>query len=344
MLKASFSEFRLQFIKPARTSRGVMQGKKGYLLEMVDNETGIKGTGECSVLSGLSIDDREDYADRLDQLCRNINRPYKELLEELGDWPSLRFGYECAMLDLKGGGRGVLFDTPFTRGEEQIPINGLVWMAGYEDMLEQVKQKLASGFRVIKLKVGALDFEQELDLLRNIRKYISREYPANEITIRLDANGAFSVDGALEKLHLLAEFGIHSIEQPIRAGQPEAMAEICHKSPIPVALDEELIGKHDLVARRKLLTTIKPAYIILKPSLTGGFASCDEWISICNEQGIGYWITSALESNIGLNAIAQYTSSIEIHGLPQGLGTGGLFSNNFNSPLVVEGGYIRYNG
>lgn len=317
-----------------------MLEKKGYLIDIIDNEKNIRGTGECSVLTGLSVDDKEDYVRKLNRLCFDINKPFDVLHEDLKDWPSLRFGYESAMLDLKGGGRGVLFDTPFTRGLESIPINGLVWMAGFDDMLEQVKQKIAAGFKVLKLKVGALDFMKELDLI----KYIRKEYPVDEITIRLDANGAFSVDGAMEKLHLLAEFGIQSIEQPIRAGQPEAMAEICHKSPIPVALDEELIGIHDYAARRELLKITRPAYIILKPSLVGGFKSCNEWISICNELSIGYWITSALESNIGLNAIAQYTSSIDTRGLPQGLGTGGLFSNNFDSPLVVEEGYLRYNG
>jgi o-succinylbenzoate synthase len=336
MLTASYREFSLQFIKPARTSRGVMADKKGYLLDIVDNETNITGTGECSVLAGLSADDRVGYVERLEALCADISKPYDFLLEELKEWPSLRFGYECAMLDLKGGGRGVLFDTPFTRGLEAIPINGLVWMAGYEDMLEQVKQKLSSGFRVIKLKVGALDFEQELELLKYIREYTRKEYPANEITIRLDANGAFTPADALHKLERLAEFSIHSIEQPISAGQMEAMAEICRLSPIPVALDEELIGVDALSARKELVSTIKPAFIILKPSLVGGFASCNEWISICDETHTGYWITSALESNIGLNAIAQYTSSINTHGMAQGLGTGGLFLNNFET----GGGFV----
>lgn len=341
MLTASYREFNLQFKKPARTSRGVMADKKGYLLDIVDNETNIRGTGECSVLAGLSADDREGYVERLEALCQDINHPYEELLEELKEWPSLRFGYECAMLDLKGGGRGVLFDTPFTRGLEAIPINGLVWMAGYEDMLEQVKQKLSSGFRVIKLKVGALDFEQELELIKYTRTYIRKEYPANEIIIRLDANGSFTPADALQKLERLAEFGIHSIEQPIRAGQVKAMAEICRLSPIPVALDEELIGVHNPDARKDLISKIKPDYIILKPSLIGGFTACDEWISFCNKPGVGYWVTSALESNIGLNAIAQYTSSINTNGMAQGLGTGGLFLNNFETGLVVENGHIR---
>lgn len=359
MLKANYKPFTLQFISPATTSRGVMTEKHGFLLNVFNSDSPqINGVGECSILPGLSYDEKPEYEDILMSLCENINKPLQVLLDEYREWPSLRFGLESALLDYINGGNGILFNTTFTGGQASIPINGLIWMGDHDYMLSQIKRKLADGYNVIKLKVGALDFEKELDLLR----YIRRHHPPTSITIRLDANGAFgrdlsnfnhgknafitndgnTVNDIMYKLQRLSEFHIHSIEQPVMAGNTELMAEICRESPIPVALDEELIGHHELKDMENLLLRIRPQYIILKPSLVGGFTACNQWISLCNKHSIGYWITSALESNIGLNAIAQYTSSIETHGLPQGLGTGGLFVNNFDSPLKLSRGRLRF--
>lgn len=339
MLIASFEEFNLRFKLPVRTSRGVIDHKRGYLLSLsfADNPK-VKGVGECSVLTGLSYDDKAEYDMTLDWLCRNIQKPYPVLMEELIEWPSIRFGFETAMLDLLKGGNGLLFDSPFVRGEVPIFINGLVWMGDYAFMLRQIDDKMKNGFKVIKIKVGAIDFEAELDLIRHIRE----QYDASQLTIRLDANGAFSCEEALGKLEKLAQFDIHSMEQPIKAGNVANLRDICAHSPIPIALDEELIGHHRYQERFNLLNTIKPAYIILKPSLLGGFACCNEWIEVCRINGVGFWVTSALESNIGLNAIAQYTATLETNGMAQGLGTGLLFDNNFPSKLKMKSGELWF--
>lgn len=337
MLSAGYREFDLEFTKPVRTSRGGISRKHGYLLSVSNVQNpGVTGTGECSTLEGLSYDDKAEYEEVLASLCRNINQPIKKLMEQYREWPSICFGLETAMLDLKNGGTGLLFYTPFTKGREPIPINGLVWMGDYDFMLSQIDEKIAAGFKVIKLKIGAIDFESELNLLRHIR---SRK-DSSEITIRLDANGAFSCGEVVDKLYALAEFNIHSIEQPVKAGTIGLMKDICEMSPIPVALDEELIGHHSHQERSHLIQAIKPAYIILKPSLLGGFSACNDWIKVCNENEVGYWITSALESNVGLNAIAQYTSSIDTKGMPQGLGTGSLFRNNFPSQMEIVNGEL----
>jgi len=337
MYTASYREFDLEFNKPVRTSRGVIDSKHGYLLSISDDENpGITGTGECSILAGLSYDDKAEYEDVLKSLCRNINTPVNELMELYREWPSICFGLESAVLVLKSSGNGILFESDFSRGIAPIPINGLVWMGDYEFMLSQIDEKIAAGFKVIKLKIGAIDFESELNLLRYMR---SRDDSA-DITIRLDANGAFDCDDVVDKLYALAEFNIHSIEQPLKPGNPGLMNDICRVSPIPIALDEELIGHHSHDERARLIETIRPAYIILKPSLLGGFAACDDWIKVCDEYEVGYWITSALESNIGLNAIAQYTACVNTRGLPQGLGTGGLFRNNFPSNMEIVNGEL----
>lgn len=337
MYTAGYREFNLDFIKPVRTSRGVISRKSGFLISIArEDDPDITGTGECSTLAGLGYDDKAEYEDVLEGLCRNINTPFNVLMEEYREWPSICFGLETAVLDLKKGGGGLLFDSPFTKGTVPIPINGLVWMGDYEFMLSQIDEKIAAGFKVIKLKIGAIDFESELNLLR----YIRSRPDSSEITIRLDANGAFSCGEVVEKLYALAEFNIHSIEQPLKPGNIGLMKDICGLSPIPIALDEELIGHHTHEERANLIQAIKPAYIILKPSLLGGFAACDDWIKVCNEYEIGYWITSALESNIGLNAIAQYTACVDTKGLPQGLGTGGLFRNNFPSYMEIVNGEL----
>jgi len=327
--------YRLRFKFPAGTSRGVLHEKETYFLILERN--GKRGTGECAVFRGLSYDDRPEYEDFLKDLAQKINRGENIRPEDLREWPSVRFGWETALLSLESKRFDILFPSSFTRGEAAIPINGLIWMGDKEFMRRQIDRKIAEGFRVIKMKIGALDFDTELEILA----YIRRHYGPEEIELRVDANGAFSPGEALEKLRRLADFHIHSIEQPVKAGQWDAMAEICARSPIPVALDEELIRIHRPEEKRQLVRHIRPAYLILKPSLTGGFSGTDEWIRIAGEENTGYWITSALESNVGLNAIAQYTYT-KNPVLPQGLGTGGLFINNFPSPLYLDRDRLRF--
>ncbi|NPA43566.1 MAG: o-succinylbenzoate synthase [Chlorobi bacterium] len=327
--------YRLHFKFPARTSRGVMYVKDTYLLLL--EKDGRKGGGECALFKGLSADDRPEYEEILRESARQWEAGRLFDAEEWRRWPSLVFGWETALASLAGDRPDVLFPSPFTRGEEGIPINGLIWMGDKDFMLRQIEEKIERGFRVIKIKIGALHFEDELDLIRHIR----RRFSSRELEIRTDANGAFRPEEALDKLERLARWNVHSVEQPIRAGQPEAMAEICEKSPVPVALDEELIGVFDPSDKRRLLRYIRPSYIILKPSLAGGFSGTKEWIRAAEEAGAGWWITSALESNVGLNAIAQFTARLGVH-MPQGLGTGGLFTDNFPSPLYLEGDTLRF--
>lgn len=334
MIKAAWTKYRLNFKTPSGTSRGTLYYKDSYFLMLVQEETAHTGIGECGILKGLSSDDKPDYEQKLDWLCQNIND-----LEaaDLASWPSMRFGLEMALKSLNADHNFELFPSDFTEGKAQIPINGLIWMGDKTHMLSQISEKLNRGFTCIKLKIGAIDFEEELQLLRHIRQ----TYSAGEVEIRVDANGAFSEKEALEKLKQLAEFELHSIEQPIKAGNAEAMAKLCAATPLPIALDEELIGKHAPAEKAKLLEQIRPQYIILKPSLTGGFEASNEWIEAAGQFDCGWWITSALESNIGLNAIAQYTFSKEII-MPQGLGTGELYTNNFTSPLLVSNGHLIY--
>lgn len=338
MLSASYKEHILNFKKTVRTSRGEMTQKSTFLLTIYDiNHQEITGTGECSILSGLSYDDKTEYQEVLKWLCRDINRPYKELMEELIEWPSIRFGYETAMLDLKNGGKKILFQSRYTRGLEPIPINGLIWMSDYEQMFKQVGEKINEGYKVIKLKIGGIDFNSELALLKHIRETYDKD-----IVIRLDANGAFTCENVQSRLEALAAYNIHSIEQPIKPGNQARMRDLCVNPPIPIALDEELIGHHRYEEKESLINFIKPAFIILKPSLMGGFAACNDWIKVCKEENTGFWITSALESNIGLNAIAQYTATLDTQDMPQGLGTGALYADNFESNMVIEKGQLWY--
>lgn len=323
----------LHFKQPAGTSRGVYTTRKMWLVSLSDgNRTGV---GECAPLPDLSCDALPDelYVSKLNVFCRDLCETGEIDVEALRDYPSMLFGLETALLNLRNGGK--LFDTAFSRGEEGIPINGLVWMGNYDEMLQRMEEKLEKGFRCVKLKIGAIDFEQELDLIKRIRDRFS----FHEVELRLDANGAFKYEEALYKLELLSQYAIHSIEQPIRQGQWAYMAELCRESPLPIALDEELIGVNDPEMKTHMLNIIKPRYIILKPSLHGGMTGCREWIDAAREQGIGSWITSALESNIGLNAIAQYAS--DVYGpqitMPQGLGTGQLFTDNIPMPLEIRG-------
>jgi len=323
----------LHFKQPAGTSRGVYTERKVWYVTLSDGDR--RGVGECAPLPDLSCDAMSDEAyekilrERCETMCRTGEIPY----DDLRDYPSMLFGIETAWLNLKNGDR--LFDTKFSRGEVGIPINGLVWMGNYDEMLQRMEDKLDKGFRCVKLKIGAIGFEQELDLVKRIRERFS----FHEVELRLDANGAFKYEEALYKLELLSQYAIHSIEQPIKAGQWAYMAELCRESPLPIALDEELIGVNDPEMKHHMLNIIKPRYIILKPSLHGGMMGCREWIAAAKEQGIGSWITSALESNIGLNAVAQFAS--DVYGdhirMPQGLGTGQLFTDNIDMGLDIRG-------
>ena len=330
-LKYTLFEKTLHFKQPAGTSRGVYTTRKIWLVHLSDGQR--EGVGECAPLPDLSCDALPDdkYASILNKVCEDLCSSGEIDYEALRDYPSMLFGLETALLNLQNGDR--LFDTAFSRGETGIPINGLVWMGNHEEMLCRMEEKLASGFRCIKLKIGAIDFDQELDLIRRIRDRFS----FHEVELRVDANGAFPYDEALYKLELLSQYNIHSIEQPIKAGQWAFMADLCRESPLSIALDEELIGVNDPAMKRHLLNIIKPRYIILKPSLHGGMAGCREWIETARDLGIGSWITSALESNIGLNAIAQFASSVygDHITMPQGLGTGQLFTDNIPMPLEI---------
>lgn len=335
MLKASYKPYQLQFKNPVLTSRGEMKVKNGYYLSITDGTN--TGIGECSFIEGLSIDNLVNYEEALRNLCKAIETEEHELFPDFGEYPSIAFGYECAMLDLQMGGKQVLFESDFTTGKQSIPINGLVWMGEKEFMLQQIADKLNAGFTCIKMKVGAIDFDEEIELL----KYIRELFPKEKVEIRLDANGAFNRHDVLKKLVALAWYDIHSIEQPVKPGQRTVMEDLCDNPAIPIAFDEELIGIHSYEDASELLEIVRPQYIILKPSLLGGFDVCDMWIEIAERNNIGWWATSALESNIGLNAIAQWVST-KNSPMVQGLGTGSLYTNNIESALVVEGGKLHY--
>ena len=336
MIKANYKKYILNFKNPSGTSRGILRTKETWFIILEEN--GKTGVGETGLFRGLSIDDIPNYEEKLIWVCKNINLGLENLLKALYEFPSIQFGLEQAFLSLHSEDKFELFPSQFTRGEKSIPINGLVWMGDKEFMKNQIKEKLSIGFSCIKMKIGAIDFDTEIELLKSIRK----EFSSNEIELRVDANGAFNPKNALEKLEILSELEIHSIEQPIKQGQINDMAQLCAKTPLPIALDEELIGIFSFEEKKKLLKMIQPQYIILKPSLTGGFAGSKEWVNLADDTNCGWWITSALESNIGLNAIAQFTDTLQSD-LPQGLGTGGLFTNNFVSPLEVSRGTLQYN-
>ena len=334
-MKASYHKYILNFKRPSGTSRGVMTQKETWFIIL--EKDGKKGIGECGILRGLSIDDRADYEEKLQWTCANIHLGEKELWEALIEFPSIQFGVEMAFQSLGSENPFLLFPSGFTNGEKAIPINGLVWMGEEQFMKQQIEEKLADGFGCIKLKIGAIDFDKEMQLLRFIRQYFTPE----QIEIRVDANGAFDKTVALDKINQLSGFEIHSIEQPIEKNNTDSMAELCKISPIPIALDEELIGVFSMQDKEELLQKIKPQYIILKPSFIGGFRGTMEWISLAQKYHIGWWITSALESNIGLNAIAQWTF-LQHNLMPQGLGTGALYTNNFDCPLTVYNGQLWY--
>ncbi|MAN60221.1 MAG: o-succinylbenzoate synthase [Flavobacteriaceae bacterium] len=335
-VNATYQKYILNFKRPSGTSRGILKTKETWFLRLQQgNRFGI---GECGLLRGLSSDDRPDYEDKLKWTCRNIHLGEQALYDALADYPSIQIGVETAFRSLGAKDPFEIFPSEFSNGTAEIPINGLVWMGDKGFMKKQISEKISAGFSCIKLKIGAIDFDAELDLLKLIR----RNFSTGEIEIRVDANGAFSAAEAREKLNKLSQFHIHSIEQPIAPGQKDEMARLCEDSPLPIALDEELIGVTSLDEKEKLLQHILPQYIILKPSLVGGFRGTDQWIEIAETQDAQWWITSALESNVGLNAISQYTYTKNSK-LPQGLGTGGLYTNNIPSPLEVSRGKIKYN-
>lgn len=336
MIKASYKKYILNFKNPSGTSRGVLKTKETWFLIL--EEKGTLGIGETGLFRGLSIDDVQHYENKLMWVCDHIEQGLDYLLKELYEFPSIQFGLEQAFLSLKSNTSFELFPSLFTEGKKSIPINGLIWMGDKRFMKNQIQDKLKTGFTCLKMKIGALNFNEEIELLKKIRK----EFSSQEIELRVDANGAFQPKDALEKLNRLAALDIHSIEQPIQQGQVHEMAELCSKTPLPIALDEELIGVFSFEDKKKLIATIAPQYIILKPSLIGGFAGSTEWIKLATQYHLGWWITSALESNVGLNAIAQFTHTLQSN-LPQGLGTGGLFTNNFTSPLEVKNGTLQYN-
>lgn len=334
-MKAQFKKYELQFKRPAGTSRGTYNSRPVWFLFLEEN--GKVGIGECAPLSGLSKETPDQVEELLNQICANPDQ-FIQQPELLQATPSVCFCMETALLDLQNGGYQKLFPSDFTIGQQGIPINGLIWMGNASDMQTQINEKMIAGYHCIKLKIGAINFENEVKLLQQIRD----EYSSHTITLRVDANGAFTSEQALDKLNRLHKLDIHSIEQPIAAGQWSEMAKLCMKSPIPIGLDEELIGINTRRKKEQLLDTICPQYLILKPSLHGGISGCDEWIELAQNRNIGWWITSYLESDIGLNAIAQwtFTKNASMH---QGLGTGQLFTNNINSPLEIRGEQLWFN-
>ena len=334
-MKASFFPYRLEFKQASGTSRGILKSKETWFIKIEDEHA--TGFGECGMFRGLSCDDRPDFESKLKWVCHHIDLGLEQLLIELIDFPSIQFGLEMAFLDLLSDSSNVLFPSKFTSGKASIPINGLIWMGDEQFMKSQIRSKIDAGFNCLKIKIGAIDFDAELSLIKAIRK----EYDVETIELRVDANGAFSPLEAMEKLKRLSDFNLHSIEQPIRQGQHDAMAKLCAHAPLPIALDEELIGIHDVTKRSLLLQTINPQYIILKPTLVGGFSGSQSWIDLAEKQSVDWWITSALESNIGLNAIAQWTYQLNVN-RPQGLGTGALYTNNIEAPLKIYNGRLIY--
>jgi o-succinylbenzoate synthase len=337
MYSYSLEKHELKFKVPAKTSRNVFTTRGIFLITLRNTQTGQEGIGEASPLSLLSVDDVPDYQVVLEKKLQEFCEV--GLLDSLSldSYPSIRFGIETALLNMSADNEEVIFNSDFTARKKSIPINGLVWMNDSAKMYDEAIQKIQAGFDVIKIKVGALDFDEECRLLESIRK----QFSAFKITLRVDANGAFSPNDALEKLNELKRFDLHSIEQPIASGQWDWMQKLCAESPIDIALDEELIGLNVHEEANKMIKYIHPKYLILKPNLIGGLSISDEWIKWAHKHNLGWWATSALESNVGLNAIAQWVSTYQ-NPLHQGLGTGSLFTNNFSSRLKIERGQMQY--
>lgn len=335
-MKAAFAPYRLIFKFKAGTSRGILTYKDTYFIKVWDEAEPEKfGIGECALFRGLSAEDTPDYETALENVCRCVSN---DTQVDLSRYSSICFGLETALYDFANGCRHEYYKSPFLEGESSLPINGLVWMGTKDEMIRRIDEKLDLGFTVIKIKIGAINFEEETDVIRHIRS----RYSSSDVQIRLDANGGFSTDNALERIKILSDFDIHSLEQPIKAGNWEAMAALCEKSPIPIALDEELIGISDYMTMNELLKNIHPGYIILKPSLMGGIMRAEDWLKMAAQYDIGGWITSALESNVGLTALSQWVATLQPL-IPQGLGTGNLFENNFVCPLELVGERLRYN-
>lgn len=337
MLKAYYIKHILKFNTPGGTSRGVLRTKPGWFIKLVD-ENGRIGIGECSIIPGLSYDDRPGLENKIVEVCKNINEYKNNYHISLKEWPAIRFAIETALKGLESESPYLLYNSEFTKGTDSININGLIWMGSVNEMEERIEQKLEQGFSCLKLKIGAMFFNEEITLLKKIRE----RYSEDVLEIRVDANGAFAVSEAFSKLEALAGMHIHSIEQPVKAGQVKEMRKLCANTPLPIALDEELIGVVESKEKEALLNEVKPQYIIVKPGLLGGWRASEEWIDIADKSGIRWWATSALESNIGLNAIAQWTYT-KNNDMPQGLGTGKVFSNNINSPLELKGEKLFYN-
>ncbi|WP_036153651.1 o-succinylbenzoate synthase [Maribacter forsetii] len=334
-MKAIFKKYLLNFKNPSGTSRGILRTKETWFLFL--EEEGKWGIGECGLFRGLSFDDVPEYEQKCTWVAENIELGEAKLIEQLRDFPSIQFGLEQAFLSIRSNNPFHLFESAFLNDQKPISINGLVWMGDKEFMHQQIENKLKDGFSCIKMKIGAIDFDTEIALLKSIRE----RYTKDEIELRVDANGAFSAEEALSKLEILSKLDLHSIEQPIKQGQWKEMQNLCAATPLPIALDEELIGIVDVTKKQELIQTIQPQYIILKPSLVGGFSGSNEWIASAENNKIRWWVTSALESNIGLNAIAQWTATLN-NKMPQGLGTGALFTNNVKSPLEVKKGSLFY--
>lgn len=335
-MRLEFAPYLLKFKEPATTSRDTLTEKPTFLIKVYDEKNPEKfGIGEAPVFPGLSPEADGNYVWKLTELMANvaINRP-----TDLSSHSSIQFGFEQALLDFSNDGKGIYFPSEFTKGKQEIEINGLVWMGDFDTMLSRLEKKLELGFRCVKLKIGAIEWKKELELIKIIR----REFDDKKIMIRVDANGGFNYEDCMPVLFQLADLAVHSIEQPIKQGQPERMALLCRQSPVAIALDEELIGKGSEEERLKILEEIKPQYIILKPALCGGLSGAGDWINKADERGIGWWITSALESNVGLNAIAQFAVEVNANG-PQGLGTGALFVNNFETPIYLNGDRLGFN-
>jgi o-succinylbenzoate synthase len=331
MVRASYIAHPLKFVKPAGTSRGILKEKPCWYIRL-SSKGGPTGIGEVSFIPGLSVEDGDELEIQVDHICKLISRGEMEPGQQLPALPGVQFALETALQDMKTGGQRLLYPSEFTDGKSGIPTNGLIWMGPRSFMISQIREKMKLGFRVLKLKVGALDFKEELEVIRWIRS----ELGAGDMEIRLDANGAWTPGEARKKMELLSRSGIHSIEQPIAPGQLDELTRLCRDATIPVALDEELIGILDSSSREALMDRVRPPYIILKPGLLGGFSVAANWITLAEKYKAGWWITSALESSIGLNAIAQWTWQLGVN-RPQGLGTGALFTNNIRSPLEMSG-------
>lgn len=335
MMRLAYTPYRLRFREPGGTSRGILTEKLTYLIKIWDNDhPGTFGIGEAALFPGLSKEDTPAYEYKLIETMANVALGRQT---DLTDFPSIQFGLEQAILDFSNGGKGIYYPSPFTRGDGCITINGLIWMGKLDEMLRRIEEKIEAGFRCLKLKIGAISFAEEIAMIEGIRKCFSPQ----QLELRVDANGGFNMDNVIPALHHLAQYSIHSIEQPIKAGTPDLMGFLCGISPVPIALDEELIGINSGEDKARLLDEIKPAFIILKPALCGGFSGASEWIALAKEREIGWWITSSLESNVGLSALAQWVATLDV-GMPQGLGTGHLFTNNFTSPLHLEGELLAF--